>query len=82
MTYPAFTGSEPCTELGVEWFYPERSAKVARVAVACCARCDVRDVCLAWGVAHETDGVWGGSTPKGRERIRRGLGVIVERILP
>jgi WhiB family redox-sensing transcriptional regulator len=52
----------------------KNAAKTAR-AKAVCARCPVRDECLAH--ALETDvahGIWGGLTPDERKRIRRAAG--------
>lgn len=38
-----------------------------------CQRCPVREGCLAWALqAHEEHGVWGGTTPRDRRKIRRG----------
>lgn len=33
-------------------------------AMAVCARCGVRDECLAYAIHHRLDGVWGGTGPK------------------
>lgn len=42
-------------------------------ALAVCARCPVVAPCLAHAlVAHEL-GVWGGTTPTGRRRLRRAM---------
>jgi WhiB family redox-sensing transcriptional regulator len=44
----------------------------AGVAIAICARCPVRECCLEWAIAERFDaGIFGGTTARGRMRIRR-----------
>ncbi|MGB7860256.1 MAG: WhiB family transcriptional regulator [Acidimicrobiia bacterium] len=41
-------------------------------AKAVCASCPVADECLTWAVeSNQSEGIWGGHTPKERRRIRR-----------
>jgi WhiB family transcriptional regulator, redox-sensing transcriptional regulator len=44
-------------------------------AEACCNRCSVRDECLDWAMIRDADayahGVWGGTSPRGRQRLKR-----------
>ena len=41
-------------------------------AKAVCATCPVADECLSWAIeSNQTEGIWGGHTPKERRRIRR-----------
>lgn len=41
-------------------------------AKAVCASCPVADECLSWSIeTNQTEGIWGGHTPKERRRIRR-----------
>ncbi len=40
------------------------------LAKAICAGCVVKDACLEFGL-HQPDGIWGGTTPGERRRIRR-----------
>jgi WhiB family transcriptional regulator, redox-sensing transcriptional regulator len=43
-------------------------------AKAICARCPVREACLAWALyLGETHGIWGGMTPEERARLTRKL---------
>ncbi len=73
-----WTGSAACRQPGVdpEWFFPIGEAgpalrEVAR-AKAVCARCPVARECLAWALrVGEPDGIWGGTTPGERRRLRR-----------
>lgn len=66
--------------LGVETdvFFPpiRRGAYYTRLdyaeALTYCARCPVRQPCLDIGVEHSlTDGVWGGTTPNDRRKVRK-----------
>ena len=41
-------------------------------AKAMCRRCPVRQVCLGHALRHESFGVWGGTTPSERDKIRGG----------
>ena len=73
-----WTSAAACRQPGVdpEWFFPVAEvgpalADVAR-AKAVCARCAVARECLAWALREgEPDGVWGGTTPRERRRLRR-----------
>lgn len=41
-------------------------------AKAICATCPVSDFCLTWAIeTNQTEGIWGGHTPKERRRLRR-----------
>ena len=60
------------------WFPDEQDHATAAAAVAVCARCLVRDQCLAHALAiREPRGIWGGLTAEQRRRLlagRRGKG--------
>ena len=49
-----------------------------RTPIAVCADCPVRSACLDYALRHEDQGVWGGTTPRQRERMRRALGIQLE----
>jgi WhiB family redox-sensing transcriptional regulator len=38
---------------------------------AVCARCPVTADCLSWALREEPAGIWGGTTPEERRRLRR-----------
>jgi WhiB family redox-sensing transcriptional regulator len=68
--HAACRGSDP------EVFFPVGYAGPAldqeAMAKAICAGCSVRTDCLEWALrAGEPDGVWGGTTPEERRRLRR-----------
>lgn len=81
MRYPNYTGSEPCTQVGAEWFFPADVGNGSGVwstyvqAKQVCADCWVRVECAEWAIHHEGDGMWGGLTPMERRAIRGRRGV-------
>ncbi len=62
-----------CRGLGPGGFFPpEEDGEQVDEALTVCGACSVRDQCLAYALrAKETYGVWGGTTPKERRRLRR-----------
>lgn len=72
---------EEMSAVGVDVFfptndkYPENDLEV-RAAKAACARCHMQEACLEYALVSGTsDGIWGGTTPPEREKIRRRLGI-------
>jgi WhiB family redox-sensing transcriptional regulator len=60
-----------CAEHPEANFFPE-SGQTTEAAKALCARCLVREECLAYALANDiAHGVWGGTSPKERVVIRR-----------
>ncbi len=60
-----------CRGVDPDIFYPV-SEQEAAAALAICAECSVRAVCLEHALAlEERDGVWGGTTPRQRREFRR-----------
>ncbi len=50
---------------------PEDVAAIA-TAKAVCATCPVAEECLAYAIeTNQSEGIWGGTTPKERARLRR-----------
>ena len=65
-----------CLEEDPDLFYPVATgvvgARQAGEAQQICARCRVRRECLEFAInSYETHGVWGGTTPEERVRLRR-----------
>lgn len=59
-----------CLGAPADLFFPERGDMAAiREAKAICNGCVVRDACLGANL-HERDGVWGGTGPRERQRLR------------
>lgn len=74
MTYPKFTGTEPCTQVGWEHFYL-RDGSTGWTNLnqmrSLCAGCDMQVDCLEYALTNEHYGFWAGTTEKERERIRK-----------
>lgn len=67
-----------CREPGTDpdLFFPVGETGLAAhqvaAAKAICARCPVLDACRDWAVrTGEPEGIWGGTTPDERRRLRR-----------
>ncbi|MFF5451838.1 WhiB family transcriptional regulator [Streptomyces sp. NPDC012950] len=60
-----------CARVEPDLFFPERSDSVTRETRRVCWDCPVRAECLAHALANdETDGLWGGLTPRERRQLR------------
>ena len=70
----ACKGSDP------ELFHPmQGEVKAARQAKEVCDRCDVRQECLDYAVENnEQHGIWGGTSVRQRERLRKAMHLPVE----
>ncbi len=65
-----------CRSADPELFFPVSaegpSAAQAARAKAVCARCDVRQECLAFALAtRQPHGIWGGTSPEERQLLRK-----------
>ena len=74
MRLPEFTGAEPCTEIGSEYFFPDEerghqvdAARLRRV----CGGCEMLRECQEYAIRHHVSGFWGGLTEAERARERR-----------
>jgi WhiB family redox-sensing transcriptional regulator len=65
---PRFDGHARCTEADPDAWFPEPGGSPHK-AKRVCNGCEVRDQCLAWALAHDEAGVWGGTTENERRRI-------------
>lgn len=71
IAYP-FDGTEPCTQIGTEAFFPtEENTNEYMPAQRICHTCHHERECLEWAIWTRSDfGVFGGTSPKQRSRIR------------
>jgi hypothetical protein len=63
-----------CQGIDTEVFYPAKeifSHDEESMFTRMCTECPVMEACLEWGLAHERYGVWGGTTPPMRAKIRQ-----------
>ncbi|MFI6132673.1 WhiB family transcriptional regulator [Micromonospora sp. NPDC051141] len=64
-----------CRGYDTELFFPRtESSWMVRRAKDVCARCPLLDPCLEWAMRQpvgKLDGIWGGTTPRERLKLRR-----------
>lgn len=64
-----------CRNMDPEIFFIDADADADfpnPVALAACDRCPIQAACLNWAMeTNERNGVWGGTTPRQREKLRR-----------
>ena len=58
-----------CIGHPVDWWFPADKTN-ATTAKEICQTCPLINPCKAHGIAHELHGVWGGTTPKERRKLR------------
>lgn len=59
-----------CSQTDPEAFYPDRGP-APTLARNVCSRCPVKNPCLLYAITNnETHGVWGGTTPNERQKMR------------
>jgi WhiB family transcriptional regulator, redox-sensing transcriptional regulator len=69
---PAWHSAAACRGRPPELWFGGRGEVDYRPARAICARCPVRGPCLEWALTeNETIGLWAGTTPRQRRRLRR-----------
>ena len=74
---PSIWSQAACQGIDTEVFYPVQelfSREEERMFERMCSDCPIMMACLEWGLAHERYGVWGGTTPPMRQKIRRKIG--------
>ena len=72
MKYPLFENAT-CKSIGTEPYYPVTKTLDSEniAALKLCQQCPELFKCLEWALVHEDQGIWGGTTPNHRKRIRR-----------
>ena len=71
---PAWQRRAACRGLGFDHFIIDRSpdaARRVREALEVCRTCPVTEQCLAYALDNDFPGVWGGTTPSVRRRMRQ-----------
>src|SRR5215475_3100444 len=60
-----------CSQTDPEAFFPEKGGST-REAKRICSRCEVRDECLEYALAHdERFGIWGGLSERERRKLKK-----------
>lgn len=71
---PAFDGSQPCAQTDPELFFPAKGS-LSTAARQLCETCPFYAGCRTYALDHpELTGVWGGTTQRDRELLRRRRG--------
>lgn len=75
----------PCTEVDPEMFFPPKGGTATRAKKVCNGTgkgdaCPILVSCLEWALQHEKEGVWGGTTPEERDKIRKKNGTRVKTV--
>lgn len=61
-----------------QYYDNSRGGRYVKEAKAICAGCPVQQKCLEWALYYpEVDGIWGGTTPLERRRMRRTMKITV-----
>lgn len=76
--FPKFDGTQNCKGYDLDDFYFEGKNKTETwrhnvTAKKICDDCPFLNECLLWGVYEEQHGIWGGTTARDREIIRKKL---------
>ncbi|WP_069625361.1 WhiB family transcriptional regulator [Streptomyces niveus] len=61
-----------CAEVDPEIFHPKQGESIGPAREVCMA-CPVRRECADHAIPNEPYGVWGGLSPRERQRLRRSL---------
>ena len=79
MKYPHFENAV-CQSIGVEPYYPYSKTLDAenKMAMNACNVCPEMEKCLKWALQHEDQGIWGGTTPNTRRKMRKKLGIVLK----
>ena len=79
MDLPPYTGTEPCAQVGVDWFFTDevtgRKVNAAEMRQVCDG-CDLLVECREYALHNSVSGFWGGTTERERRRIRVREGII------
>ena len=72
LDHSPFDGTQLCATVDPEIFFPENyvDKEPIEIAKAICNDCWLKNQCLEFSM-HESDGIWGGTTPMERKRLRR-----------
>jgi WhiB family redox-sensing transcriptional regulator len=74
LTVTPWREAASCLDLpnDVSFFPVPEDVRAISKAKAVCSTCPVADECLSWAIeSNQTEGIWGGHTPKERRAIRR-----------
>ena len=67
----AWQDAAACPGIPVEDFFPPTYAVIPDEIAEACASCPAWGDCLDWAVENEPWGIWAGTTPDQRRKLRR-----------
>jgi hypothetical protein len=72
-----FVGAS-CEGVDTEYFFPEDRLITSenKLAKKICSTCDFLSECLHYSLHHRVQGIWGGTDPRERDRMRKTLNII------
>ncbi len=71
---PMFDGTQPCAETDPEAFFADDGVYTAAKRI--CSTCEWREPCLEYALHVTVEGVWGGTSPRERQAIRRERNIV------
>lgn len=75
---PYFDGTQPCAQVGGDLFFTEdetNSQFDMKFLRDLCNSCHFKQPCLDYALRHSVEGIWAGTGPKERSRIRTKLNI-------
>lgn len=78
--YPDFDGSELCSQVDPEIWFPTTKNQTGAMAKRLCLSCPWLVKCRNYAVQVDVVGIWGATNEKERSRIRKKQKVRVERL--
>jgi WhiB family redox-sensing transcriptional regulator len=71
-----------CWGIDTDFFFPEANTVTEenKKAKKICSGCIVKQDCLTYALHYRVSGIWGGTSTKERERIRKQLNIIAKPI--
>lgn len=78
---PYFDGTQPCAQIGGDFFFPESPAELhanMRFIKPLCGSCEFKEECLKYALSHDVTGIWAATTSKDRKDLRKRLNIQVK----
>lgn len=71
-----------CWGIDTDYFFPQANTitEENRQAKKICSGCIVKQDCLTYALHYKVSGIWGGTSNKERDRIRKKLNIIAKPI--
>lgn len=80
---PYFDGTQPCAQVGGDFFFPDNAAEMGAIKpfiVKLCDSCEFKKACLAYAMKYDVVGFWAGTSYRQRELTRKASGLKVTRL--